>query len=483
MTIVFGTVFLVSATILGVGVKRLNAMEKQYGKEMTLGSVFNTAQTMSDSTQKVWEKLQTAAQKDPDQFLNFSFLQEENSELEEYLSYLLLVKDEELYYTGSDTDDWSEDLSLLLDSDSHSEELSYYISGSKKAMVRQINLTFSDHTAGSVYIITSMQTVIPEFRAMFVEMIIMVIVVLVVTALIMTIWIYSGIKKPVEHLQESAKRITNGDYCFTIEPEGDEEIRQLCEELEKMRHRLAESEEQKEKYDAENRELITNISHDLKTPITTVKGYVEGIMDGVADTPEKMDHYIKTIYTKANDMDRLINELTFYTKIDTNRIPYNYTRLNISAFCDDCAEEKEMELQEKGIRFTYINKLSPKVSIIADPEQLRRVMDNIFSNAVKYMDKKNGHIELRLLDVGDFVQIEVEDDGKGIDTKDLTRIFDRFYRTDASRNSTQGGSGIGLSIVKKIIEDHSGRIWATSRLGRGTTIHFVIRKYEGVPEW
>ncbi len=482
ITIVLGTVFLVSAAVLGVSARRLNAMERQYGEEMSLGSVLNAVQTVSDSTQKILENLQKTAKEDPDQFLNFSFLQEENSELENYLSYLILVKENELYYTGSTEDDWSEDLELLRDTDSSSEEFSYYIGGSKKAMVKQVHVVFSDQTEGNAYIVTSIHALIPEFKSIFYEMAVLVIVVLMGTAFIMTLWIYSGIKRPIEHLCESAKRISNGDYQFSIEPEGDEEIRQLCEEFEKMRNRLAESEAQKEKYDAENRELITNISHDLKTPVTTVKGYVEGIMDGVADTPEKLDHYIKTIYTKANDMDRLINELTFYTKIDANRIPYNFTRLDVAAFCDDCAEEMELELQDKGIRFTYMNKISPKVRIIADPEQLRRVMDNIFGNAIKYMNKSNGHIELRLLDVGDFIQIEVQDNGKGIETKDLTRIFDRFYRTDESRNSLQGGSGIGLSIVKKIIDDHAGRIWATSTAGRGTTIHFVIRKYEGASE-
>ena len=106
--------------------------------------------------------------------------------------------------------------------------------------------------------------------------------------------------------------------------------------------------------------------------------------------------------------------------------------------------------------------------VIADAEQMKRVVNNIISNSVKYMDKPKGIINIRIKDVGDFIQVEIEDNGRGIAAKDLPNIFDRFYRTDASRNSSQGGSGIGLSIVRKIIEDHGGRIWATSRLGIGT---------------
>ena len=117
--------------------------------------------------------------------------------------------------------------------------------------------------------------------------------------------------------------------------------------------------------------------------------------------------------------------------------------------------------------------------IITDPEQMKRVINNIISNSVKYMDKPKGKIDIRLLDEVDSVRIEIEDNGKGIAAKDLPLIFERFYRTDASRNSSQGGSGIGLSIVKKIIEDHGGYIWATSKEGEGTCMHFVIRKYQG----
>ena len=97
---------------------------------------------------------------------------------------------------------------------------------------------------------------------------------------------------------------------------------------------------------------------------------------------------------------------------------------------------------------------------------------------MKYMDKAKGTIDLRILDVGDFIQVEIEDNGKGIDSRDLVNIFDRFYRTDTARTNTENGSGIGLSIVKKIIEDHSGQIWAGSIPGQGTVMHFVIRKYQ-----
>ena len=124
-------------------------------------------------------------------------------------------------------------------------------------------------------------------------------------------------------------------------------------------------------------------------------------MDGVADTPEKMDKYIRTIYNKATEMDRLINELTFYSKIDTNRIPYNFSTIPVSAYFDDCAEDLSLELEAKGIDFSYSNYVEGEQKIIADAEQLKRVINNIVSNSVKYMDKQCGRINLRVKDVGD----------------------------------------------------------------------------------
>ena len=303
-------------------------------------------------------------------------------------------------------------------------------------------------------------------------------VILVFTSLSIGLWIYRSIATPLVKLKKATQNIKEGNLDFVLEVEGDDEFSELCRDFEEMRKLLK---EEKVLLDKENKELISNISHDLKTPITAVKGYVEGIMDGVADTPEKMNRYVKTIYNKTNEMDHLINELTFYSKIDTNRIPYTFSKLNVEDYFSDCAEETGLELETRGIELVYANYVESGVQVIADGEQIRRVIHNIISNAIKYMDKPKGIIQIRVKDVGDFIQVEIEDNGKGIAAKDLTSIFDRFYRTDVSRNSSKGGSGIGLSIVKKILEDHGGKVWATSRLGIGTIMYFVLRKYQEVP--
>ena len=332
-----------------------------------------------------------------------------------------------------------------------------------------------------IYDISLAQSSSSQVKLMAKDMILTATIILVFTALSVGLWIYRSIAVPLVKLKKATQNIKEGNLDFVLEVEGKDEFSQLCQDFEEMRKRLKESTEEKILMDKENKELISNISHDLKTPITAVKGYVEGIMDGVADTPEKMDRYVRTIYNKTNEMDHLINELTFYSKIDTNRIPYTFSKLNVEDYFSDCAEELGLEMETRGIELVYANYVEKDVKVIADGEQIRRVIHNIVSNAIKYMEKPKGIIQLRVKDVGDFIQVEIEDNGKGIAAKDLPYIFDRFYRTDVSRNSSKGGSGIGLSIVKKIMEDHGGKVWATSRLGIGTIMYFVLRKYQEVP--
>lgn len=357
-----------------------------------------------------------------------------------------------------------------------------YLGGKVQALVKRVDFHTEEVQEGNVFIVSNILETLPQTEELFRNMLVTVIIILAVTALGLTWWIYRGVISPLDKLRTATRKIKEGNLDFSVSTEGVSEIAELCQDFEDMRQRLKENAEEKIEFDRESKELISNISHDLKTPITAVKGYVEGIMDGVANTPEKMERYIKTVYNKANEMDRLINELTFYSKMDTNKIPYTFNKISVTDFFDDCAEDLKMELSSKNVEFSYSNYVEPEVLVIADAEQIKRVVNNIVSNSLKYTDAgRQRRINLRVKDVGDFIQVEIEDNGKGIAAKDLPNIFDRFYRTDSSRNSSKGGSGIGLSIVKKIMEDHGGKVWATSKENIGTVMYFVLRKYQEVP--
>ena len=391
---------------------------------------------------------------------------------------VVVLKNDEIYYSYKPLQ--QEEIEAI-ENESQDDTVttgSVYLSQENTILGKAVESEFADGSRAQVYTLVKVNQWLPELKQLVVQFILAMIFILFLTACIFTTWIYRSVVQPIRELRQATEKIKAGNLDFQVVASSNDEMGQLCTDFEKMRQRLKESAEEKIRFDNENRELISNISHDLKTPITSIKGYVEGIMDGVADTPEKMERYLKTVYNKTNDMQRLIDELTFYSKIDTNRIPYNFRKINVSDYFGDCAEEVGLDLGAKNVVFQYANYVDEKVMVIADPEQIRRVVNNIIGNSCKYFDKEKCFINMRIKDVGDFIQVEIEDNGKGIAAKDIPYIFDRFYRTDSSRNSAKGGSGIGLSIVRKIMEDHGGKVWASSKEGTGTVVYFVLRKYQ-----
>lgn len=484
LTITLIPVILSVAMVLIMWRIQAGAIEETYGiSGATVESLSNSTQVLSNLTEKPYRELEEMADLHSGEMEDATYLDDFNQSLKDKKSYLLVRKDSTIVYTGEDAGKVQKVICQLPDygDSATTSKNGIYLGGEVQALVKQVDFVYPAGEQGSAFIVTNISNVIPEVEEFVMDMMFGVAIVLVLTGFLLIVWIYRGIMGPLNKMRVAARRIQTGDLDFEIPTEADDELGQLSRDLEDMRQRLKDTAEEKVAFDKENKELISNISHDLKTPVTTIKGYAEGIMDGVADTPEKMEKYIRTIYNKANEMDTLINELTLYSKIDTNRIPYNFKILSVNDYFSDCAEDLSLDLEAKNIEFGYFNYVEEEVQVIADAEQITRVIHNIVNNSVKYMDKEKGKINLRIKDVGDFVQVEIEDNGKGIAAKDLPNIFERFYRTDASRNSSKGGSGIGLSIVKKIIEEHGGKIWATSRENTGTTMYFVLRKYQEVP--
>ena len=481
--IVLVPLLLTGIAFWGFAVYQVRSLQKQYGiEEITYENLSNNTYMLNKITQKLCASLQKTVETEPDKMEDFGYLDNINRELNEKNAYLVVRKGGVITYnkSGLDSRVIASELPMYGDMPGENDK-GVYIGKDIQALVKQVDFRFPDDTEGTAFVMIRADAMVPRMQSMMMNLILIVVLILTVTAFGLCTWTYHGVITPLAQLKVATRNIKEGNLDFTIEKMGVEEIGNLCEDFEEMRKRLKQTNEEKLAFDKENRELISNISHDLKTPITAVKGYVEGIMDGVADTPEKMNRYIRTIYTKANEMDRLINELTFYSKIDTNRIPYTFNKIHVKDYFEDCIDDLSVELESSGVSLTYFDYLEEDAIVIADAEQLKRVINNIISNSLKYMNKPKGVINIRLRDVGDFIQIEIEDNGKGIAQKDLANIFDRFYRTDASRNSSKGGSGIGLSIVKKIMEDHGGQVWATSKEGTGTTMYLALRKYQEVP--
>lgn len=478
ITIIVLPLVLTVLAFLFIGVFLMNYQQGHSLTEVDYTLIGEAFQTFAATADDTYEEIEVQAEQDISKLEDKEYLKKLNARISRKSAYILVRKGSEIYYAGN-----SAAAKKIFDklpvygNDLVDEESGYYYNELNK-YVRQFDFTFQDGSQGSIFVVAKISALIS--KALLVDMFIAIVLILVFTGMMLTQWIHKSVFKPVNELNVAMQKIKDGNFDYMLQTDAQGEIGELYRNYEDMRLRLKENTEETEQQEQKNKELISNITHDLKTPITAIKGYMEGIMDGVADTPEKMDKYIRTVYNKAMDMDRLINELTVYSGFDTNRIPYNFRCINVADYFGDCVEEVGLDLESRGIKLNYMDLVDAQTQIIADPEQMKKVINNIISNSVKYMDKLHGEIDIRILDEGDAIRVEIEDNGKGIAQKDLGRIFERFYRTDASRNSAQGGSGIGLSIVKKIIEDHGGYIWASGKEGEGTCIHFVIRKYKEI---
>ena len=444
-----------------------------------LAYVSNPTKAVDQLTNEIFKEMWQMAKEKPEKLLEKPYLDSMNKRLKRRFSYLIIRKNNEIIYRGTEKEHKEVEQYLPeYGSDYMHANGGLFISSPENFLIKQGDFKTQSGEEGTFFIMTCLEELTPKFKGIVIQVILAIVGVLIFSSSLISAFMYAEFIRPIRLLKEGTHRIKEGNLDVDVEVNNKDEIGELCDSFNEMRRKLKESIDYRLRYEEENRELISNISHDLKTPITAIKGYVEGIMDGVADSPEKMERYIKTIYNKANDMNVLINELSIYSKIDSNVIPYNFTKIDIDAYFADCVEELSVDMEDKGLVLTYINYCKPHILVVADAEQVKRVINNLVINAMKYNDKEKGCVNIRLREDGEFVQVEIEDNGQGISEHDLPYIFDRLYRADASRNSSKGGSGLGLSIAKKIIDEHGGKIWATSRPGSGTTIYFTLRKYK-----
>jgi signal transduction histidine kinase len=459
---------------------QMNSIQESYDVDAdTIQVITNPIQILNRLTRGTYNEIKLAALKAPKMLEDEAYITKWNEELRDKYSFIIVRKNHEFIFAGNKdklnmiSDDLQEFGVYNTDVDG-----GMYVGGKNPFLVKAQDFYFTDGSEGTIFVITDLNTLVPQIKSLVKQSVISFFIILCFTAVILMFWIYRSIILPLNLLRVAMNQIKDGDLDFSVQPMTGDEIGQLCDDFEEMRIRLKELIDSRLQYEEDIKELMSNISHDLKTPLTAIKGYAEGLVDGVAVTPDKQEKYLKTILMKANDMSTLVDELAFYTKIDCNTMPYSFKEINLREYFDDCIEDLSLDLEVKNIDIQYDNQIDPSVEVVADAEQLKRVINNITGNAVKYLDKQKGILQIRIHDIGTYVQVEIEDNGIGIPKTDIPFIFDRFYRADASRNSKKGGSGLGLAISKKIIEDHAGKIWAESVIGEGTTIIFTLKKNE-----
>jgi histidine kinase len=279
---------------------------------------------------------------------------------------------------------------------------------------------------------------------------------------------------PLKKLENCAQQISMGNLNFHLQSKSNNEIGRVMHSYEKMRYELKKSINNQLEMEENRKQLLSNITHDLKTPITSIKGYIQGIRDGVANDPKKLSKYLDVIYTKSSDMDAMIDDLFLFSKLDLRKETFNMDYVDIEDFYMSFIEELHLELDNKGVEIVSECLTAKGLKVFIDSQKIKRVMLNIVSNSLKFMDKQQKLFNIIFTEQNDCLTVKIKDNGIGIEQNDLEKIFDRFYRTDPSRDRNTGGSGLGLSIARQIIEQHNGTIQAHSKKGEWTEISFNI---------
>lgn len=453
-------------------------------------------------TKQDYDKLIDTAENRPEDLLNTEYITHINNLLQKRHAFLILrhngtdvfIGNEELYNKISP-------LPAFHDSEWNNHDLTI-MDQKNSLIIQQKNFYYHDNSEGQLFLATDVSGLFTHWHRFIWELLFSYLLIIFITALLLIAWIYRSIVLPLNILRIATHQIGAGKLDQPVQILSTDEIGELCRDFDEMRLDLKNMLDEQTRYEENMRSMISSISHDLQTPLTAIKGYAEGILDGIAQTPEMQEKYLHTVLHKANDMAYLVSELALFAQMEQDILTYHFTPLDVTDYFFDCMEDLELDIETMGMKLSYYNNTAPGTQIYADPEQLKRVIYNIVNNAAKYACQTPSTLHVRIEETlpqnpppplyrqlgkdgtdlkpqekpQEYIHIQIEDEGPGIPTEDLTHIFDRFYRADASRSSSTGGSGLGLSIAQKIITDHGGRIWAESIEGVGTSINFVLKK-------
>ncbi|MFX3635993.1 MAG: sensor histidine kinase [Candidatus Pristimantibacillus sp.] len=349
--------------------------------------------------------------------------------------------------------------------------------GSRFFSYAKFDFYFSPETGekGSVFVIRERSPFAEVVRTLLPILISVFIAILLLTGFLLYRYVTRTIIHPLDKLRQSAEHIKDGDLTFELQATSRDEVGQLVQTFDQMRQQLFDSIQLQLHYEENRKQLLSNISHDLRTPITTIKGYAEGIRDGVTNTQDKLDKYVGAIHTRATDMERLVDELLFYSKLDLKKEPFSFEQVELSPFLHRIADELAIEFDNHVVEVQWEEDLQQPLFVLADREKLKRVIMNLLDNCLKYMNQHPKQLTIGIERQEEHAVIRIVDNGPGIQRESLPHIFERFYREEPSRSQAAGGSGLGLAIAQQIIEGHGGTIWAISEPGQGTSIFFTLK--------
>lgn len=300
--------------------------------------------------------------------------------------------------------------------------------------------------------------------------------------------IFRKILNPLMALSDGLKKIAGGDYSVRISKESldkkhiHRDMEELLDSFNYMVEELEEASKIKEEYEENRKLLLANISHDLKTPITTIQGYLEVLDEGIVTDSNKLNKYITVMNNNAKYMTKLIDDLFLYSKLDIDQVKFNFAKIDASSYFEDMMEEFQINYIEQGMEFNYSMNLPNSSEISIDSKMLRRALANIFNNAMKY-GKTDEKVKVDVLITTDtdekFITIKIKDYGLGIEEEKLPYIFNRFYSANDERTKDLESTGLGLAITKELITSQDGLIVAGNHKDAGAEFVIQLPIYKG----
>jgi signal transduction histidine kinase len=308
--------------------------------------------------------------------------------------------------------------------------------------------------------------------------ILFIITIIILTNRLLTRFVFKSIITPLDTLIYGVHQIRDGNLNYHIEYEGKDEFADVCSDFNEMAQQLLDSVNARQKDEANRKELIAGISHDLRTPLTSIKAYVEGIEKGVASTPETQKRYLDTIKNKTNDLEHIVNQLFLFSKLDIGEFPFYLEKINIGKEISNMVSSLSEEYQKKGLSIELTQNVENIYAQI-DIVQFRNAVINILENSVKYKTQERGQMKISCQEENKYVTITLADNGPGVSSEALEKLFDVFYRGDRARTNPSKGSGVGLSITTKILEKLGGSIRAENVPEGGLAIIMMLPKHTG----
>jgi signal transduction histidine kinase len=341
--------------------------------------------------------------------------------------------------------------------------LSILFSIGMSAVLAQVFDDWNGDTNEAAFVAANM----PQIAVAGIVMVVVMVAVIIITNRILTSRMVKSIVTPLDTLSYGVEQLKDGNLNFRLDYLGNDEFAPVCAAFNEMVKRLQYLENTRRRDEESRRELIAGISHDLKTPLTAIKAYVEGLENGVAETPEQKQKYFDIIGSKTEDLEHIIEQLFLFSKLDTDEFPLKLTRTNIGQEIRGAIQEFAEEYQDRGLSL-HVKQPIPDSDTWVDTMLLRRVMLNVFENSLKYKANENGKVFVSVQHKNENVLIRITDDGPGVPEENLSKLFDVFYRVDASRGTK--GSGLGLAISAKIMKRMGGGISAEIPSGGGLAI-------------